>query len=74
MQNTQEKPRKLTFKEQREFERLEAEIAELEARLPGLESAMSDSDYTKAKAAGAEYAAVQAQLEKNYARWEELAV
>ncbi|MBQ6780962.1 MAG: ABC-F family ATP-binding cassette domain-containing protein [Treponema sp.] len=74
MQNTQEKPRKLTFKEQREFERLEAEIAELEARLPVLESAMSDSDYTKAKAAGAEYAAVQAQLEKNYARWEELAV
>ena len=35
---------------------------------------MADSDYTKAQAAGKEYAALQAQLEADYQRWEELAV
>ena len=68
------KPRKLSFKEQREFEQLEAEIESLEARKSELEAALSDSDYTKAQAAGNEYATVSAQLEKDYARWEELAV
>ena len=70
----QAKPRKLTFKEQREFETLEARIAELEARLPLLEAGTADSDYTKAQKAGSEYAAVQTELEAAYARWEELAV
>ena len=70
----QPKPRKLTFKEQREFETLEARIVELEARLPLLEAGMADSDYTKAQKAGSEYAAVQTELEAAYARWEELAV
>lgn len=70
----EQKPRKLTFKEQREFEQLEAEIAELESRLPALEKAMGDSDYTKVQAAGAEYTAIQTRLEAAYARWEELAV
>ena len=68
------KPRKLTFKEQREFEQLEAQIAQLESKLPALEAAMSDPDYTKAQSAGAEYTAIQTQLEQAYARWEELAV
>ena len=68
------KPRKLSYKEQREFDALEAEIETLEARKTELEAAMSDSDYTKAQAAGAEYAKLSAQLEADYARWEELAV
>ncbi|MCR5723680.1 MAG: ATP-binding cassette domain-containing protein [Treponema sp.] len=68
------KPKRLSFKEQKEFEQLEERIAELESRLPVLEAGMADSDYTKAQKAGADYSAVQAELEKAYARWEELAV
>ncbi|MBQ7158011.1 MAG: ABC-F family ATP-binding cassette domain-containing protein [Treponema sp.] len=68
------KPRKLSFKEQREFDQLEAEIETLEARKTELEAAMSDPDYTKAQAAGTEYAKISAQLESDYARWEELAI
>ena len=67
------KPRRRSFKEQKEFESLEAEIAELEARKPQLEEAMADSDYTKSAAAGTEYANLCAQLEADYARWDELA-
>lgn len=67
------KPRRRSFKEQKEFESLEAEIAELEARKPQLEEAMADSDYTKSAAAGTEYAKLCAQLEADYARWDELA-
>lgn len=70
----EKKPRRLSFKEQREFEQLESRIAELEAALPQLEAAMGESDYTKVQKAGEEYARVQKELEAAYARWEELAV
>ena len=68
------KPRKLSYKELKEFEALEAEIAALEDRNKVLESAMADPDYTKSQAAGAEYQQNQSRLESCYARWEELAV
>lgn len=67
------KKKKKSFKEQREFESLETEIAELEDRMQTLEADMSSSDYAKAQKAGEEYAQVQSRLEKKYARWEELA-
>ncbi|MBR0033023.1 MAG: ABC-F family ATP-binding cassette domain-containing protein [Treponema sp.] len=67
------KPRKKTFKEQKEFENLEAEIMELEERKSVLESEMTSSDFTVAQKAGEEYKSVEAKLTADYARWEELA-
>lgn len=69
----QEKKRKMSFKEQKEFEELEKNIAELEEKKSELETAMADSDYTKAQKAGQEYSELQAKLEAAYSRWEELA-
>ncbi|MCQ2240863.1 ABC-F family ATP-binding cassette domain-containing protein [Treponema sp.] len=68
-----EKKRKMTFKEQKEFEELEKNIAEWEEKKTELETAMSDSDYTKAQKAGQEYGELEAKLEAAYSRWEELA-
>ena len=65
--------KKLTFKEQREFEQLERTIAELEERLKILETQMLDADFTKASDASSEYARIQSELEASYARWEYLA-
>ena len=67
------KPRKKTFKEQKEFENLEAEIMELEERKSVLESEMASSDFTVAQKAGEEYKSVDEKLTADYARWEELA-
>ena len=69
----QEKKRKMSFKEQKEFEELEKNIAEWEEKKSKLETAMADSDYTKAQKAGQEYSELEAKLEAAYSRWEELA-
>ena len=74
--NTSERPqkkKKLSFKEQREFETLEKDIAELEEKMKNLETEMSSSDYSKSQAAGNEYSKCQTLLESKYTRWEELA-
>ena len=68
-----EKKRKKTFKEQKEFESLEAEIMELEEKKSTLEAQMSSSDFTVAQKAGEEYKSVDEKLSADYARWEELA-
>ncbi len=67
-----ERPKKLSFKEQKELEALETEIAELEEKQKSLEEDMSSADYAKSSAAGAEYKKISARLETAYARWEEL--
>ncbi|MBR6295926.1 MAG: ABC-F family ATP-binding cassette domain-containing protein, partial [Treponema sp.] len=67
-----ERPKKLSFKEQKELESLETEIAELEEKQKELEDDMSSADYAKFSAAGAEYKKISARLEVAYARWEEL--
>ncbi|MBR1405069.1 MAG: ABC-F family ATP-binding cassette domain-containing protein [Treponema sp.] len=67
------KPRKKTFKEQREFESLEAEIMSLEEKKSALEAQMASSDFTVAQKAGEEYKSVDEKLTADYARWEELA-
>ena len=67
------KPRRRTFKEQKEFESVEKEIAELEDKKTLLEAEMSSTDYAKSAAAGQKYAQVSMQLEHDYSRWEELA-
>lgn len=68
-----EKKRRMTFKEQKEFEELEKNIAEWEERKGWLEVAMGDSDYAKAQAAGKEYSEIEEKLTAAYTRWEELA-
>ena len=70
---TAAKPRRRTFKEQKEFETVEKEIAVLEDEKTRYENEMASSDYSKSAAAGQKYSEVSAQLEKDYARWEELA-
>ena len=67
-----QKKRKMSFKEQKEFERIEEEIAELEARKTQLESDMSNSDFAVAQKAGAEYAELRTKLDADYERWDEL--
>ena len=66
------KKRKMSFKEQKEFEQLEARIAELEEKLPQLEAEMQGTDYVKVAKASAEFGELQAELEACYARWDEL--
>lgn len=67
-----QKKRKLSFKEQREFEDIEKEIEELESKKAELEQTMASVDYAQSAAAGKEYTEVSARLEKDYARWDEL--
>lgn len=67
-----QKKRKMSFKEQKEFERIEEEIAELEERKTQLERDMSNSDFAVAQKAGAEYAELNAKLDADYERWDEL--
>src|SRR5574344_2164960 len=73
--NTPAESHKLSFKEQREFEQLEKDIASKEARKTELEALMSggETDFTKIASLNSEYQTLSADLEKNYARWEELA-
>jgi ATP-binding cassette subfamily F protein uup len=71
------KPRKLTFKEQREFDGMEALILAAEERKSALEATLADpATYQKAGAgvAGmrAELDEVTAEVDRHYARWQEL--
>ncbi|HEX9079850.1 MAG TPA: ATP-binding cassette domain-containing protein [Desulfuromonadaceae bacterium] len=72
-----EKPRKLSFKEQRELEALPDLIAGLEEEQEGLHARLSDPEFYKS--AGAEVARINARLAEleqelaaAYRRWEEL--
>ena len=67
------KPKKLSFKEQREFEQLEKDIETLEARKTELETLMAGPDYSKLAEYTKEYNEVSATLDQKYLRWEELA-
>lgn len=68
------KPKKLSFKEQKEFAALEANIEKLEARKAELEAALSsgESDFAKIRAWNDEYQTLSADLDAKYARWDEL--
>ena len=72
-QSTTSKPRRRTFKEQKEFEQLEKDIADLEQKKTQYENEMASADYAKSAQAGQKYSDVSSVLEKDYARWEELA-
>lgn len=65
--------KKLSWKEQKEFESLDSEIPELEKKQKELEALMSSSDFEVISKATEEYKKISASLEEKYARWEELA-
>ena len=65
--------KKRSFKEQKEFESLEEEIALLEEKMTALESEMSGTDYEKVRIAGEEYKKTEELLAGKYERWEVLA-
>ena len=65
--------KKLSFKEQKEFEQLNEEIPALEAEQKALEEKMTSSNFDEVRAAGDRYKEIQALLEEKYPRWEELA-
>ncbi len=65
--------KKLSFKEQKEFEQLNEEIPALEAEQKSLEEKMASSDFEEVRAAGERYKEIEALLEEKYPRWEELA-
>ena len=70
-----ERPRerklKFSFKEQREFETIDDELAELEARLAVCQEAQSQcgSDYVKLQELQAQQMELEAQLEEKTERW-----
>ena len=65
--------KKLSFKEQKEFEQLNEEIPALEAEQKELESKMASADFEEVRKAGERYKEIEALLEEKYPRWEELA-
>lgn len=72
-----DKPRKLSFKEARELEGMEAQIHAAEAEVTRIESLFADPEFfrkhaTKANQLTAELDAAKENVTKLYARWEEL--
>ncbi len=74
-ENESAKAKKLSFKEQKEFEQIERDIEQLEKRGKELEGflASGESDFAKIRAWNDEYQNLTALLETKYARWDELA-
>jgi ATP-binding cassette subfamily F protein uup len=69
--------KKLSYKDQRELEQLPSRIEQLETDIAARTEAMQDAafyaqDAAAQQRANAELAALQAELDKAYARWEEL--
>ncbi|MCQ2582898.1 MAG: ABC-F family ATP-binding cassette domain-containing protein [Treponema sp.] len=64
--------KKLSYKEQKEFETLDAEIPALEAEQKELEPQMSVSDFATVQKATERYNEISRLLEEKYQRWEEL--
>lgn len=69
----QTQKKKLTFKEQKEFEALDAEIPLLEEEKTQLESQMTTTDFSELTKITNRYKEVTKLLEEKYERWEELA-
>ncbi|MDX1908529.1 MAG: ABC-F family ATP-binding cassette domain-containing protein [Bacteroidia bacterium] len=69
-----DRPRKLSFKEQREFEALEAEIPRLETRKTELSQQLNagGADYQQLQALAEEIGRIQAELDAKSDRWLEL--
>jgi ATP-binding cassette subfamily F protein uup len=75
--NTANRPRKLSFKEQRELEGMEAAIVAAETRVQELEMTLNDPQFhatrsTEAHGLIAELETVRSEVTRLYERWEEL--
>lgn len=68
----QSEQKKLTYKEQKEFESLDSEIPNLEEEKANLETKMS-TDFTNLSELTKKYNEISSLLEQKYKRWEELA-
>ena len=71
------KPRKLSFKEARELEGMEAQIHAVDAEIARIEGLFASPDFhrthaTQTRQLTADLAAAKQNLAKLYARWEEL--
>lgn len=71
------RPRKLSFKEQRELESMESTILEMESRVHGLEATLNDPEFHATRSREArgiieELEKGKAEVARLYARWEEL--
>ena len=71
------KPRKLSFKETRELEGMEAQILAMDAEIARIEGLFASPDFhrthaTQTNQLTADLAAAKEKLPKLYARWEEL--
>ncbi len=73
MQPQPAQKKKLSYKEQREFEELDKEIPVLEAEAKLLEEKMSGTNFEEINKAQVRYKEIESLLEAKYARWEELA-
>jgi len=69
------KPKKRSYKEQKEYEQIESEIEALESRKGELEALLSsgETDHIKLRAFTEEFELDGKMLEEKYARWEYLA-
>lgn len=74
-QRKTEKPKKRTFKEEKEFDTIEEEIENLETKKAELELALSggESDHIKLRAIADELTHITETLNSKYSRWEYLA-
>jgi ABC transport system ATP-binding/permease protein len=70
-----EAPRKLTFKEQRELQELEARLEAAESRKGALHSEMADasSEYERVQQLYGELQSLEEAIERDFTRWSELA-
>ena len=71
------KPRKLKFREQQELDQLPERIDQLETEIAGFHQRMADPDFYKLPSdeiaqASEQLAALEAELQSAYSRWEEL--
>ena len=69
--NNREEKIKFTYKEQREYETIDADIAELEEKISAVDAAMSEavSDYNKLTELSTEKEELEQQLEEKMDRW-----
>jgi ATP-binding cassette subfamily F protein uup len=73
--NVQPSRRKLSYKEKRELEEVEARIDSAETRVSQIEAEIPlvSSDYVRLQALGSEIESLRSQLDRDVERWAELA-
>ena len=68
----QEKPKKLSYREQKELDELEASISEAEEQKSRIEAELATSDYLQAQKLAEKLAELDTRIEQHLERWTEL--